>query len=180
MDQRVLRAHVAKFYYLLRMICSIFRASKFSLLQLTEIVILRVYYTIPFGVSLFGHFWVSRFLFNCLNNSIWRKSLMRVQFLKWSLLYIKSDLKWCIHLSWSLLLYFIDFVSVTSGRTESLQCRMFYGQQQLICSVFRASKVSVLKLIKMKFCRFTLPSVWRQLVWTRGPLPTSLNTYLNN
>ena len=33
------------------------RASKFSVLKLSEIVILWVYYTFPFGFSLIWHFW---------------------------------------------------------------------------------------------------------------------------
>ena len=51
------RAHVAKFYGRFRLICSILSASKFSVLKLIEIVILWVYYTIPFGLSFFRHFW---------------------------------------------------------------------------------------------------------------------------
>ena len=50
------RAHVGKFYGRLRLIRSILRASKFSELKLIEIVILWVYYTIPYGLSLFRHF----------------------------------------------------------------------------------------------------------------------------
>ena len=46
-------AHVAKFYGRLRLVRSVLRASKFSVLKLTEIVILWVYYTIPIGFSLF-------------------------------------------------------------------------------------------------------------------------------
>ena len=49
--------HVAKFYGRLRLICSVLRASKFAVLKLIEIVILWVYYTIPFGFSFFRHFW---------------------------------------------------------------------------------------------------------------------------
>ena len=52
-------AHVAKFYGRLRLIRSVLRASKFSVSKLIEIVILWVYYTIPFGFSLFRHFWVT-------------------------------------------------------------------------------------------------------------------------
>ena len=37
----------------------------------------------------------------------------------WSILFIKSDLKWCIHLSRSLFLYFNYLVSVTAGGPES-------------------------------------------------------------
>ena len=39
------------------LICSVLRASKFSVLKLIEIVISWVYYTIPFGFSFFRHFW---------------------------------------------------------------------------------------------------------------------------
>ena len=55
------RAHVAKFYDRLRLIRSVLRASKFSVFQMFEIVILWVYYTIPFGFSLFRHFWDNTF-----------------------------------------------------------------------------------------------------------------------
>ena len=51
------RAYVAKFYGRLRLICSVLRASKFAVLKLIEIVILWVYYTIPFGFGFFRHFW---------------------------------------------------------------------------------------------------------------------------
>ena len=51
------RAHLAKFYGQLWLICSVLKASKFSVLKLIEIVILWVYYTIPFGFSFFRHFW---------------------------------------------------------------------------------------------------------------------------
>ena len=37
----------------------------------------------------------------------------------WSILLIISDLKWCIHLSRSLFLYFNNLVSVTAGGPES-------------------------------------------------------------
>ena len=50
------RAHVAKFYGLLRLTRNVLRASKFSVLKLTEIVMLWVYNTIPFGFSSFWHF----------------------------------------------------------------------------------------------------------------------------
>ena len=49
-------AHVAKFYGRLRLIHSVLRASKFSELELIEIVILWVYNTISYGFSLFWHF----------------------------------------------------------------------------------------------------------------------------
>ena len=50
------------------------RASKFSVLKLYEIVILWVYYTIPFGFSLFGHSFVitiQRFEVHCLTKDHW-------------------------------------------------------------------------------------------------------------
>ena len=65
------------------------RASKFSVLKLIEIVILLVYYTIPFGL-----FWL---------RITDEGSIPEMR--KWSILVIKSDLKWCIHLNRSPLLY---------------------------------------------------------------------------
>ena len=50
-------------YGLLRLIHSFLGASKFSVLKLIEIVILWVYYTIPFGFSLFYHFRTTIFNF---------------------------------------------------------------------------------------------------------------------
>ena len=41
----------------------------FSVLKLIEIVILWVYYTIPFGFSLFRHFWDNTF--NFWNDFVW-------------------------------------------------------------------------------------------------------------
>ena len=73
-----------------------------------EIVILWVYYTIPFGFSLYlGTFGAS--IFNHLfNYFVWLRITdegsvpeMRI----WSIFEIKSDLKWCIHLRKSLFLY---------------------------------------------------------------------------
>ena len=52
------RAHVAMFCGQLRLIRSVLRESKFSVLKLIEIVILWDYYTSPFGFGLFRHFWV--------------------------------------------------------------------------------------------------------------------------
>ena len=80
-------------------------------LKLIEIVILWVYYTIPFGWSLFlALFGITFQLFNYF---VWLRiteegsaSKMRI----WSILLIKSDLKWCICLSRNLLLYLITLV----------------------------------------------------------------------
>ena len=94
------RAHVAKFYGRLRLIRSVLRASKFSVLKMIEIIILWVFYTIPFGFSLFRNFRVNIFYFG--NHFVWRRitdegSLPEMRI--WSILLIKSELKWCIHLS---------------------------------------------------------------------------------
>ena len=69
------RAHIAKFYGRLRLIRSVLIASKFSVLTFTEILILWIYYTIPFGFSLFWHFWGINFQFLkllCLAKDHWR------------------------------------------------------------------------------------------------------------
>ena len=99
------RAHVAMLYGLLRLIRSVWE-SKFLVIKLTEIVILWVYYTIPFGFSLIWHF--LGITFHLLNYFVWLRITdegsvpeMRI----WSILLIKFDLKWCIHLSRSLFLY---------------------------------------------------------------------------
>ena len=83
------------------------RASKLSVIKLFQIVILWVYYTIPFGFSLFWHVWDISFLL--LKLLLWLRTTdegsvpeMRI----WSILLIKSDLKWCIHISRSLFFIF--------------------------------------------------------------------------
>ena len=63
------RAHAVKFVGRFRLIGSVWRASKFSVFKLIEIVILWVYYTIPFGFSLFWHF--LSLLFNFLIQHVW-------------------------------------------------------------------------------------------------------------
>ena len=59
------------FYGRPRLICSVLRASKFAVLKLIEIVILWVYYTIPFGFSSFRHFW--DIIFQLFNYFLWLK-----------------------------------------------------------------------------------------------------------
>ena len=86
------RAHVAKFYGRLRLIRSVLRASKISVLKLIEIVILWVYYTIPFGFSLFWHF--RAIIFNFWIHIVWLRitddgSLPEMRI--WSILIIESD-----------------------------------------------------------------------------------------
>ena len=101
-------AHVARFYGRLRLIRSVLRASNYYVLKLIEIVILRVYYTIPFGFSFFWHF-LALFV-NFYNYFLWLRitdegsiSEMRIDI--WSVLLNKSALKWCIHLRRSLYSY---------------------------------------------------------------------------
>ena len=63
------------FYGRLRLIRSVLRASKFSVLKLISIVILWVYNTIHFGFSLFRHFWGILFQLIkllCLAKDHWR------------------------------------------------------------------------------------------------------------
>ena len=85
--------------------------------QNIEIVMLWVYYTIPFDFSLFWHFWDITFQF--LKLRFWRRIIdegslpeMRI----WSILLIKSDLKWCIHL---IEFSFHSYTTITSTIYES-------------------------------------------------------------
>ena len=120
------RAHVAKFYDQLRLIRSVLRASKFSALILTEIVILWVYYTIPLGFTLIWHFW-------SITLQFWRHfHWLRItdegsvtELRIWSILIIETDLKWCVHLSRRLFTYFNYLLSVTAGGPRSPQGRTY-------------------------------------------------------
>ena len=70
----------------------------------------------------------------------------------WSILLIKSDLKWYIHPSRSLFLYFNNLLSVTAGGPVSPREQSTCSQVLLSTSVdslrLGASKFSVLKLIE--------------------------------
>ena len=98
------------------------RASKFSVLKLIEIVILWVYYTIPFCFSLLLA--LSGNHFNFWNNFVWLRitdegSLPEMRI--WSILLIKSVLKWCIHLSGSLFYYCYMINLVFNKMEETFQ-----------------------------------------------------------
>ena len=74
----------------------------------------------PLALASFGTFWA--LFFNLFDYFLWLRITdegsipeMRI----WSILLIKSDLKWCIHLSRSLYLYFNYLVSVTAGGPRS-------------------------------------------------------------
>ena len=67
-------AHVAKFYGRLRLIRNVLRASKFSVLKLTEIVTMWVYYIIPFGFGLACFWLLFGIIFNfLLKYFVWLK-----------------------------------------------------------------------------------------------------------
>ena len=108
--------HVAKFCGRPRLIRSVLRASN----KKNEILILWVYYTIPFGFSSLRHFGASHF--NILNYFVWLRITDECSVPEMcisSILLITSDFKWCIHLSRSLFLYFNYLVSVAAGGPES-------------------------------------------------------------
>ena len=64
------RAHVAKFYCRFWLIRRVWEHQNFPCSKLIEIVILWVYYTIPFGFSLFRYFW--DIVFPLLNYFVWQ------------------------------------------------------------------------------------------------------------
>ena len=104
------RAHVVKFYSRLRLICCVWRASKFSVFRIDSRRNSVGLLDHPFWLRLvFRHFWASIFQ-SCINYPVWLRitdegSVPEMHI--WSILLIKSDLNWCIHLSRSLFLYFI-------------------------------------------------------------------------
>ena len=68
----------------------------------------------------------------------------------WSILFIKSDLKWCIHLSRSLFLYFNYLVSVTAGWPESPRWRILPSSTfdfVWFVSFLKSITVSVFKIV---------------------------------
>ena len=95
-----------KFYGRLRSIRSVLRASKLSVLKLIELVICGFITPSLLASACFGTFGAS--ICNFLNYFIWLRitdegSVPEIRI--WSILSIKSDLKWCIHLSRRLFLY---------------------------------------------------------------------------
>ena len=128
-------------------------------------VILWVYYTIPFCFSLFRHFWVS--LFNVLNYFDWLRitdegSLPEMRI--WFILLIKSDLKWCIHLSRSLCLYFTEVkinnvvstlkVGCSTSRQNNVVCRLYYFCFSLITAFH--DFFDIFQPIFLNFCCLTV------------------------
>ena len=96
-------------------------------IELIEIVILWVYFTIPFGFSLFGHFLVIAFQLFILH--VWLMITdegsvpeMRI----WSISLIKSDQKWYIHLSRDLNL------NLTLWKTHYIELLHFRCSKQFV------------------------------------------------
>ena len=136
------------------------RASKLSVLKLTEIISLWVYYTIPFGFTLFRHLLEHQFLNYLVLHRITGEGLlpeMRI----WSILLIQSYFKWCIHLSRSLFFIFQLLCECHCRWTrESPKAHVarFYDLLRLIRSDMRASTFSLLKLTEIVILGFfTIP-----------------------
>ena len=112
------RAHVARFYGRPRLIRSVLRASKFSVKIDRNCKFLGLLHH-PFWLKLLSALF--GIIFQLYNYFLWLRITdegsipeMRI----WSILLIKSDLKWCIHFRRSLYLYFhysdlhLSFISV--------------------------------------------------------------------
>ena len=107
MDQSP-RAHVAKFYGRLRLIRSVWRASKFSVFKIdwncNFVGLLHHPFWLQLVLALFGHYFSTFFIQHVWLRITEEGSVPEMRI--WSILLIKSDLKWCIHLSRSLCSYF--------------------------------------------------------------------------
>ena len=134
------------------------------MLKFIEIVILWIYYMASLLASAsFGTFVTS--LLNFLNYFVWLKITnkgsvpeMRI----WSILLMKSDLKWCIHLIFFIFQRFNSLGECHCWWTrESLRAHAakFYGRRQLIRSVSRASAFSVFKFIEIVIFGVYSPSL---------------------
>ena len=102
------------------LIRSVLKHQNFPCLKLIKIIILWVNYPITYGFSLFRHFW--GFVFNFLSSFVWLRITdegsvpeMRI----WSIFYLNPDLKWCIHLSRSLLSYLLSPDDLSSSWNTS-------------------------------------------------------------
>ena len=122
------------------------------MLKLIEIVILCVYYTIPFWLKLVSaHFG--------LHLSITDEGSVPEMCI-WSILLLKSYLKWFIHLSKT-----IFFIFQLSGECHCWRTRQspmahltkIYGWLRSIRIVLRKSKFSMLQLIKIEFFGLLTP-----------------------
>ena len=94
------------------------------------------YYTIPVGFSFFRHFWA--LFFNFLNYFLWLRITdegliyeMRI----WSILLMKPDLKWCMHLSISPYLYIVYYGKLYF-KTESFPTWKVFFLQNLSLLTF--------------------------------------------
>ena len=78
-----------------------------------------------YGAQVYLYFW--NITFNFLNCFVWPRITDEgsvAEMCTWSILLIESELKWCIHLSTSLFLYFNYLVSVTAGGPVSSRGHM--------------------------------------------------------
>ena len=147
------RAHVAKFFGRFWLIRSVLEHQNFPCSKLIEIVILWVYYTIPFGFSLLRYFW--DIVFPILNYFVWQRITdegsvpeMRI----WSILWIKSVLKWCIHLSRSLFFIFQlpgECHCWWTKESPRAHVAKFFGRFWLIRSVLEHQNFPCSKLIEI-------------------------------
>ena len=110
-------------------------------LKLIDIAVWSVPYTIPLASPCSDTFRIS--LFNFLNCFVCLRIIddgSDPKISKWSILFNKCDLKWCIHLTRTFFLYFNFYLSTTVGGSESSRGHKFYGRLRLIFIVLSASK----------------------------------------
>ena len=155
----------------------------------TDPYVTWVYYTTPFGFTLFWHFWTS--LFDFLNYCVWLKITEEVsgpEIRIWSILLIQSGLKWFKQVDVSFHIKTTWWVSLLVDQGHEAK---FYGRLRLIRSVWEHQKFSCSNLIKLWFCGGITPSLlalpcfgsfWASLfnflnycIWRRitdkGPVP---------
>ena len=157
------RAHVAKFYVRFQLIRSVLRASKFSGVKFIEFIILWIYYMASLLAS--ASFLVI-FDISFLNYLVWLRitdegSVPEVHI--WSILLMKSHLKWCTHLDLFILQPLQSLGECHCWWTrESLRAHSakFNGRLQLIRSVSRVSQFSVLKFIEIEILGVYSPSLF--------------------
>ena len=160
------RAHVAKFYVRLQLICSVLRASKFSVLKFIEIVILWIYYmayllaSASFVTSLFNFLKLL-----CMAKNHWWGFCSRNP----HLVYIVNEIRFkMVYTSWSLFIFqplhsLGECHCWWTRESLSANAAKFYGRLHLIRSVSRASTFSVLKFIEMVM-GFIRHPFWLQFV----------------
>ena len=143
------RAHVAKFSVDFSWVVAFEEHQNFPCLKLIEIVILWVYYTIPFGFNLFWHLLVITFQLlklHCLAGDRWRGFGARNAHMVHIVNLIRLKM---VYTSWWRSLFEFELLGechcwLTSESPRAHVAKL-YGRLQLIRSVWRASTFSVLK-----------------------------------